>query len=351
MTPPAPHLPPRTCSVSAREIWSRLRWLALVIVLAVFAGATASLFMIDYWYPVDALVGSTAIINRADRGSPSLDAAAVRDWRYRLVRVYDESRVVGANYYPAGALVGHAVVLSSSGWSVVWAPSLSPETKSLAGVDVYGIRHPVEKMLAAPESGLWYLKFSGDEFRATTIFGSSEALTPGQALWALNGEWQAVTVGARLPRSGVQRATEPPYYYELSGYELAGRVIISERGEMIGVAGDRGILLPAWLIERQVPFLLESGVLDTRRPAWQGYFIEGVREGAVWKELSGFYDTGPSSAGAVSNLKAGDVIVRVNNEPAEKDRLARLLLSAPDEFTLTVIRGGDEVKVAVRKTK
>ena len=120
---------------------------------------------------------------------------------------------------------------------------------------------------------------------------------------------------------------------------------------MIGVAGDRGILLPAWLIERQVPFLLESGVLDTRRPAWQGYFIEGVREGAVWKELSGFYVTGPSSAGAVSNLKAGDVIVRVNNEPAEKDRLARLLLSAPDEFTLTVIRGGDEVKVAVRKTK
>ncbi len=122
MTPRAPHLPPVSSSIDTHSYMKSIKWIVLISVLSVFAGATAALVTIAWFMPLSDTTGIVYFGERPNIAPTNLYNPVVeRETKERLLAVYDERYLQNKIVYTQEAKFGKAVLLSSDGWAVLYA--------------------------------------------------------------------------------------------------------------------------------------------------------------------------------------------------------------------------------------
>lgn len=352
----APHLPLKICLTDANHLWHDFMLIIYSILIAIATATAVSLILFNYFYPTDFGINSVYVnSNRTINGAAalSLDAAVVRDWRGQIMQVFDESKIIQpAGIYPDSSFVGKGVVLNSGGWSALYAPAwISDKARKLIGIDYLGSRFPVEKYILDKDNGIVYLKFKGD-FRGTTVFADWRDIGQGKQVWTVNGEWIAGAVSEIIDSSkAVLPAARAMNRYSVLGYASQEGLAVDSRGGFVGFVGANGAIIPSWLIEHNIISILNTGGLDRKTVDWRGYFVNGIRDGANWKEVRGFYIFDSAEKAGATRIGKGDVLLKINGEAITRASLARLIALSSEKFTVTALRGGVEVQLTAVKMK
>lgn len=350
----APHLPPKTCLTDSHHRRHDIKLIVYSVLIALASGVASSLVLFNYFYPT--VYDNNSVYVRSNRTTASgdlmatLGAAVVRDWRYQIVQIYDEAKIIQPGIYPASSFVGKGVVLNSGGWAVLYAPSWTADKmRHLMGIDSLGVRFPIEKFILDKENNLVYLKFKG-EFRGTTIFADWKNITQDRQVWAVNGEWNTGIISETVDVGNTQlSALKIMSKYSISGYSAHEGVAINNRGDWLGFVDAAGNIIPSWLIEHNIISILNTGDIEKGTVDWRGFFVNGMREGANWKEVKGFYISDSKQIATDAKIGKGDILLKINDELVTKSSLARLIISASSEFNATVLRNGNEVMLSVKK--
>lgn len=351
MNKTAPHLPPQACSISTHTRWSNIRWLLIVLGVSFFAGLVAALVVVDRWYPVG-LNGGT-IFAPTHGALAQLDPSVVREWRYRVVNLYDETKLTHGTFYSQQASLGQAVIVNSSGWAItpinvgsVVRPGVS------AAIDWQGKRYAVEKVVPDTTHGILFVKISGSDWHANTAFASRSAITAGRGVWGLKSDdFLPLTLSEKqLIQTGGYSILTDPFYYSVREPGADGRILITDRGELVGFTNSASSLIPVWNVEYTLP-----NIITTNNPKLAGFdllgmFVDGQRTPSSTKEIVGFYVTDVIGKTSLTMpIKRGDVVVKVQGETVSQERLVEQVITAPNEFNVTVWRDGTLKDMKIKK--
>lgn len=351
----APHLPPKSCDIKLHTRLLALPGFLLLVGIAVLAGFAAALATVAWVAPpfytdqfLSAIDGGRAAENE------TLDPVVGNGIRQRTVGIFDTTKKVqGASVYPESSFVTYAALLSSDGWAVLSDAAYRPgKEKQWEGVDIQGVRHRVERAIADPVAGLVYIKLSGDGFRVFP-FPDWRAVEPGASLWhvditrpmtrSLASKRVSVRESARRTTDASYPIWRPEYIYRLERTATPGALVTTYAGELVGFVDKSGGLIPGWLVAGQLSSVLSSRPIRYDRAPWEGYMAHGVAREDIVQFVPGFF----IQSGAQGGLQRGDILIRVEGESIDPAHLSRYLLLAPAEFSVTVIRGGEEMNVTI----
>lgn len=344
-----PHLPPPACSVPHHNYIQRIVLFVIAVLSGLVAGTVGALFMISAWYP-------TGLTSTAEYSAPRtairpvLDSNIVRDWRPRLIAIYDQNKLVNKKYFPETARLATAVVVNAGGWSVVpWSNALTKA--SVVGTDYQGQRLEVEHLVVDAERQLIYLKFKGANFRSTTVFAGSQALSPGRILWGGSSDWNLYTVGEPvLPASAVTTVSIDKTTHVLRELVKANQVLITDNGEFIGFSGTDKKIIPVWMVSQIIPQLtITTKTVPSWSFDWRGSFVELMVAEQGFVPSSGFLITEIVRGGATHPVKSGDQIIKINNQLVTRENLVELLTFAPQTFVATVLRQNESIELSITK--
>lgn len=351
----APHLPPKSCNVKWHERILAVPGLLLTVFFGLLSGAAAALAIIAWIVPpFYAPQGITFVDSSRSVPDASLDAAALGALHQRVITIVDTTKKVGGVVYPETAFVGYGAVLSSDGWTVIVGDLYRPgREKQWEGVDAQGVRRAVERVRTDSVSGLVYVKFAGGGFRVFS-FPDWQDIDSGASLWQLDptraggrkNDWRPAILGdsARVSTDLAFPAVRPEYRYAIIPEASAGALIATSQGELAGFSDTKGRFIPAWFVASKLSDVLSGRPISYDSLALEGYFAEGVAAGEGVKFLSGFYVT-KSRVG--SSLKKGDLILRIGGEAVSHEHMTRQLVFAPKEAVFAILRGGEELDIAV----
>lgn len=350
MSAMAPHLPPPSCSVETHTRLTRLKLFFLTVVIALFTGMIGALLMVNAWYPTG-LSNSTVLVPNRTAASPTLSTSVIREWRHRVIELFDATKIQQGKYYTEAARLTQAVVVNAGGWSV--APLMPmPHKTNLVGLDYQGHRLTVEQMIVDEPHKLLFIKFSGADFRADSVFASPSFLQPGRIVWGLSGDWQAYTIGPKniLANTNVA-ATLDTVTFSLSEPGAANRLLVTDRGEFVGFTDTGKTIIPVWMVGHILPQLLSSQAMPFLSFEWRGTFVDSVATDGVNQELGGFLvqDVERRNSKFETAVKKGDIVTKIQNQTVTRDNLAELLWSAPAEFSVTVIRAEKTINLIIKK--
>lgn len=339
-----PHLPNPACSIVNHNRFMRLKLFIISIVAGLSAGLVGAMVMINAWYPT----ANTTVVVPNRNTTPSLDSSVVRDWRPRLITIYDESKTVSKEYYLNTARVATAVVVNAGGWAVL--PLTKINKTNFVGLDYQGQTLRIEEVVTDENLSLTFIKLSGADFRATASFAERSVLQTGRVLWGFNTDWQPYRLGQtyhnpRAVQNGlVVSVAIDPVLYPIEDFGSENRVLITDRGEFVGFTNSARIVTPVWMVGQVLP-RLASG----QKPAllsfnWQGTFVEARRseQGSV----DGFLVTDSVPASVV---KKGDVVITIDGQKVTPENLTALLTFAPAEFSVTVERNKILTDLIIKK--
>lgn len=350
MTAFAPHLPPPACSVETHTHWTRVKLFALTVLIALLTGLVGALIMVNAWYPTG-LSNSTILISNRTNNNPTLDVSIVRDWRSRVIELFDETKIQQGIYYTEAARVTQAAVVSAGGWSVAPLVTL-PSKVNLVGIDYQGHRLAVEKIIVDETHKLIFIKFIGADFRANSVFAPRSILQPGRTLWGLEHDWQPFTIGQKVsaPASIVSAANDNTVF-SLLELGATNRLLITDRGELVGFTAENQAIIPVWMVGHLLSRLSLPDTEVALPFEWRGSFVESIKDGAENKDAGGFlvHEVLRRNLKVDHAVKKGDVIVKIQNQTVTRDNLAELILSAPDEFLVVVMRGEKNMNLIIKK--
>lgn len=344
-----PHLPPPACSVPHHNYLQRIFLFVIAIIAGLAAGTVGALLMISAWYPTG-LTSTPEYATPKTSARPVLDSTVVRDWRPRLIAVYDENKAVNKKYFSETARITTAVVVNAGGWSV--APWSAAFTKAaLVGTDYQGQRLAVEKIIPDPERQLVYIKFSGANFRSTTVFAELNALNPGRLLWVGSSDWRLLTVDETLVPTGLLTTVSvDKTIYTVRELTRSNQVLITDRGEFVGFTGTDQKIIPVWMVNQVVSKLSASTKsVPVWLFDWRGSFVELIATEQGFTQASGFLITEIPRAAASHVVKAGDQIIKIEGQNVTSDNFVELLTLAPDTFTVTIVRQEKTIDVIINK--
>ena len=347
MTMP-PHLPPRACSVPAYYVRQSLPWIAVVVILSVLSGIAAALAISAWAIPEGNIASfSDRILLRRTVATEVLDVAVINHVTTRLLDVYDATKETKYHTIPPDAFLGRALVLSSDGWVVLLAGKNVKPTDIIV-VDSQGVSYTIEEVVVDAKIGLTYLRVTGGGFRVAA-FGTltNEPLTA----WAFTKEKHTASVEVLPPRFTLSEYPvlvlgEPMLLPTVVGEVAPGTVITDERGEVLGVVGEKRTLIPAWMLEHEV-----RQVIRDRAVVYPNIGIEGMPVALTRAEdgvsrASGIVVTSVTRQARDAGVRVGDRIERVNGAPLSFDTLAEIVLRA-SEFTLDMVRNGGSVSATI----
>jgi len=300
--------------------------------------------------PDQTLINSQKIFNS---GNAEIDLSLLNTVKKRLWYVYDSRDKIDKQFYAESVDKYQATMFSSDGWAVAYATDYKKgDEKYWEGVDYQGTVYKIQKVFVDPVSRLTYIKFEGDGFPFIS-FANWNDIYDNYSAWELS----AVEYNQRLVRKDLS-AVEPEYkiwepqlFYSVTGGE-AGNILINNSGEMLGILNEDGRVIYGWLINSQYASVLQNGAPDYRGVNWSGYMVNGhVSYGELIKKVSGFYVEKSDTKITSSTVGVGDVIVRVQNQPVNILNLSRQVLLAPENFSVTVYRDGQEFDIQVLKNK
>lgn len=351
----APHLPIQARRVNIYQQLKKIGWIFLVVAIAWLAGFTGALMVVGWLAPVNSgevLVRLNSSGNKNQLAAP--DPLLLRQINQRVATIYDLRKKVDNKFYGDNSFISQAAILSSDGWLVAFVNKNNlGQEKNWEVVDYQGKVYKVEKRVYDNLSRLTYLKVNGDGFRIMSLV-DSQNITWSSVLWSLNNNfWKATSLGDFSILNNVNKN-------ELSIWRLAyervlepvvesGSLLFDNQGQLAGLVDDGGKIVPSFFASLQINSILSSGSLQYQGLDLTGYFIKKVFVNDNWQEINGFYVSQSKTKPSASAVGRGDVILQIENEPPEEFNLVEQIYSAPDKTTLTVLRGGKEVKVQVEK--
>ncbi len=344
-----PHLPPPACSVSHHNYMQRLLFLIIAVISGLAAGTVGALLMINAWYPTGLTVGTQYVAPRTS-ARPVLDSNIIRDWRPRLIAVYDENKAVNKKYFPETARLTTAVVVNAGGWSVApWSTAFS--RAALVGIDYQGQRLLVERFIPDPDRQLVYLKFSGANFRSTTVFAGLSALAPGNLIWGGNSAWHLFTVDESLVPSGlITTVLVDKTIHTVRELITPNQALITDRGEFVGFSASNQKIIPVWMVNQIISKLTsETKIVPAWNFDWRGSFVELMASDQGFTQSAGFLVTEVLRANSKHPIKVGDQIIKIDNQNVSSDNLVELLTLAPDPFAVTVLRQEKTLNLTINK--
>ncbi len=287
-------------------------------------------------------------------------------------------------YLPQEQL-GNGLILTADGWIVTSNQVVNTDSKDLVVVMSDKSIADVESIVTDPASGAVFIKAKAQGLKVVK-FGTNQIWSPGEQLLVLansvtNGgyktiltnleklNYQSLTKGQDLLQNTESYKKRILLKDSLSK-EFFGSPAVNLKGEIIGIlygGADGNILLPESYFSQAMKSLLANGQVD--RPYLGVNYLdlahvvgldsaisEGRQFGAV---LYGEKGTLPaviaSSPAAKAGLKAGDIIIKVNNEPIDANHSLTELIQqykVGDVVKLTVVFQGTEREVeAALETK
>lgn len=351
-----PHLPARSCRVDTYYRLRSLKWTLFLIFVAFISGTAAALSAVAWLAP--AFVQSDAYYP-ASRESRLLttnkpDSLFQHQVGQKVLKVYDQNKKIGKNFYDKDSLVLNAAILSSDGWAVAYYPGyVAGSERHWEAVDSQGLYYGVDSTVYDSISELLYIKVDGQGFRLNS-FSQWSDLAIGNNYWALTHEgWQEVSLGDLVStgKSKAQLIWRPQYFYSVWQDLSEGSMLFDSKGSLVGLVDGEKMLRSAWLIEGRINSLLDLSQISYYGLDWRGYMIDGVESEGKWKKLSGFYISNIDSLATTSTVGLGDVVLRINNDPVKEKFLAGQLFSASDVLTVSIWREGRELDIEVKKAK
>lgn len=340
-----PHLPHPSCSIINHERYMRLKIFLISTLAGLVAGIVGAVMMINAWYPTT--FGNTTVVLPNRNATNSLDSSVVRDWRPRLIAIYDNTKTINKDYYLSTARVSTAVVVNAGGWAV--APSLKINKTNFSGLDYQGHELTIEDIVNDENAGLTFIKFSGADFRATASFAPRQTTETGRVLWGFDTDWEPYTVGqkminTRAVQNGlITSVAIDPVQFSLEETSSANQVLITDRGEFVGFSTTNRVITPVWMVGETLPKIVSGQKPPFWNFNWQGSFVEAPRANTAVTD--GFLVT--EASGGV--LKKGDIILTINGQKVNSTNMVELLMFAPDEFVVSVERAKVMSEIILKK--
>lgn len=346
-----PHLPPPSCRIDTHHRLRNLKWIVFIFAAAFLSGVAAALVTVAWIVPViDQPVSYFfGIRNKESQdNNPVLDATVLRAMEQRTLDITNKEKIING-FLASDAVEFRAVIVSSDGWAVAYLPSGKLDVKKMQAVDFQGVIYPIEKAIKDSVSGLVYLKVSGQGFRINAFTNWDNAQGELQ-LWAIGKRPELVhAVLTNLSASENIDAWRPQLLRQFDSALPAGALLFGDNGDLAGIVGAENTLIPAWLIEKQVGAFMNSGTAVYEILPWKGFWVNGLSSGDKVTNLSGFYIADVGDKTYKNIIKKGDVLLKVNGQAITPEFLAKQIIFAPTELTVTLLRDGKEVEIHVKK--
>ncbi len=348
----SPHLPPKTCHVSWYSRVQSLPGFFIILVIAVIAGASAALIATSWMLPSFLPEESVRVYNKdVLKDKQIVDPFIVRHANERTIKIFDKRRKVGQTFYSDDALILETSLLSSDGWAVGAYPSyLSGEEWSWEAVDSEGNVYDIEKKIFDRTTGLLYIKYEGSGFRIFSFF-QWDNFPDHLFVWGLKNKSVAQTFLRDIKKTTTNRIysiSGQHFFYNTESF-VSGATVLDEQGALVGFVGKNGKIIPSFWIENHLPAILSGSSINLKGLPVTGSYIDvGLqdKENQRTGDISGFYVSHRGS----TPLRTGDVIISINDKNIHSVFTPYHILDAPDDFSLSVLRGGKEIELSVDKT-
>jgi hypothetical protein len=220
---------------------------------------------------------------------------------------------------------------------------------TMLGVDYLGHRLTVKKIIPDESHGLAFIQFVGGDWRANTVFAPHNFIQPNRSVWALGAEWQPFTIGQKIFMAGPLSASIDSIAFPITETGAANRLLITDRGELVGFTGQDQKIIPTWMVGFVLPSIVSTQ--NSQSFDWRGNFVVSTKTALENQSKSGFLLTEPPHRNGKSDplLKRGDLITHIENQSVTRENLAELLQSANTDFSITFIRGVSTTTAVVKK--
>ncbi len=258
----------------------------------------------------------------------------------REARLFDKRQPLGTRWYPAGSSLSSGVFLTSDGWTVFPLSLTEPiDKKNLEVVDSRGGVYALENIFVDKNLGLVYAKIKGEGFRFVS-FPNWNVLQKNTRVVGQQGTQYILTSITDIQKNAELTSTaeiwKQPYLYALK--ENLSGMVFTDQGELIGLSRESG-LFPGWYIEYGFRSLLSQQKLSYQAFPWKGQFVESEFQNGFVKETLGFFVTEGDTT--KDGIRAGDVIVKIQDQAFSLTTLSQVLLQAPQTVSIELIRNGE----------
>ena len=349
-----PHLPPKTSFSSAMSRRQSVPAFVLIILVSLLAGAAGALVVAAWFVPVEFLPGQTFYSVGSNKvESVSLETDVESASRVRVMRVFDKRKLVKSVAYRDSAKVFEAATLSSDGWAVAYVPNYTYGSERYwEGRDIQGVAYDIGQVVFDPFLSLVYIQFADIGTRPFQV-DSGDDIVADSLVWLLkdNTIKQAVLGDFFGPDGDSAHSIwNPVYKFALKDVWESGSLVLNEQGHFVGFVGSEDDLIPGWIVQLQFFSLLEEEKIVYKSIPWKGYIVDNVLKNDVLRRQQGFYISQLGRRQLESGARVGDIVIRIDGKDVNSISLARSVLLAPDTFTVTVLRGGEEVELTLEKT-
>ena len=277
-----------------------------------------------------------------------------------------------------GAAAGTGVIVSQDGYVLTNKHVIADATKIYIVLDDGTVYKDVELKATDPLNDIAFLKINGAEDLTAATLGDSKSVVLGEQVIAIGnalGQYQnSVTAGIVSGAGRSLTATDSSYQNAESLTDMiqtdaainsgnSGGPLVNAAGEVIGIntavssANSIGFAIPISAVKGMLKSLISTGEAKRACAGIQYNNIDTTT--ALEQNLDSTY--GAYVSGVVKNspaesagLKAGDIIVAVNNVKIGANRSLGTLLgefSVGDSVSLTVLRNGSENTIKLTLTE
>lgn len=349
-----PHLPPKTCDIKAHRTFKSIWGLLFLLAFAGLVSLTMTLSTL-VWFVPSFIPDQSVLSTQKDLGDrfADIDLSVMNNTKKKLWYVYDRRQKVDGQFYPDNAKALPAIMFSSDGWAVLYdAGYFLGLERYWEGLDYQGTIYKVEKVFVDNIGGFIYVKFDGGGFPFVT-FADWNKLDENSPVWEISRDsYKKHTLKNDSDNVNKRdyKIWQPQLLFKVSEFLASGDILINENGELSGIVNDDGRLLYSWMIEGQLASVLQNSAVDYRAVSWTGYMAHGfVKVNDYTKRVNGFYVKNSPTKISSSTVGVGDLVIKVQGAPVSLANLSRKILFAPEEFAVTVLRGGQEYEIMVKK--
>ena len=325
---------------------------------------------------------SNLVINSAQKVIVNSDiktneiTAALSQSLYGIFKVQasssDQTKLTRNDFYDLNNPVLSAIAVSGDGWLLASAPSalnIKNLPKNYLAIGRNKKAYAIDKVFAAPTSGLWLIHLAGVRDLPVRNFGTTLDLSPGTSALALNWQLAAAptTIVSNSRLSSLNKSADnltsvikiaqtlptdfgSAWLLNLNG-DLLG--LIDKSGNLLSSAEFKSALLGFFQTNNLATPLLGLNYLDLSLTAQNGNgrFGESLKQiGALISADANHPAIVKGSPADLVGLKAGDLIIAVDGvEINENNDLGEIIQGANvgEEVNIKYVRAGltSEVKV------
>lgn len=342
------------------------RTIALSIIIGgasgVLSSALTSSYLSDYAIQLSELTAPLRTVEERPKSFPGSFVEAVSSFEkdtLKSVATFYSKSAKGLYGFEDSAKIASGIVLTSDGWIAVAG---STSTKLLSSsVYVKDGLYDVVQVVTDKNTNILFVKINATGLPVVS-FGSGLDLVLGEQLLASSGVGlfnSTSVLEQKWPKGKVVSSDSPQRRVVLEQNSIeSGSIIFDLTGSLVGFYIKEGTASQMLPIDGVLPAL--SSLLENKtiiRPTLGVQYIDifhsvGLTEKTTRSKRYGAYLTGRpaiknASAAAVSDLRAGDIILSVNGQNINGEKgLDEIIFSykSGDEVELVIDRSGEEIR-------